>query len=70
MAKFFNKESLIDTLYTLHTEAGICDNDYRIWYKLNENAKKGGEVLLIWDLNRTYDTFCHLCHMSAMTYDI
>ena len=30
MAKFFDKESLIDTLYTLHTEAAICDNDYRI----------------------------------------
>ena len=33
MAKFFDKESLINTLYTLHIEAGICDKDYRIWYK-------------------------------------
>ena len=39
MAKFFNKESPIDTLYTLHTEATICNKDYRIWYKLNENAR-------------------------------
>ena len=31
MSKNFDKESLIDTLYTLHTKAGICDKDYRIW---------------------------------------
>ena len=30
MAKFFDKESLLDTLYTLHKEAKICDKDYRI----------------------------------------
>ena len=35
MEKFFDKESLLDTMYTLHSEAKIfC----RLWYKLNENA--------------------------------
>ena len=39
MVKFSDKESLIDTLYTLHTETGICNKDYRIWYKLNKKAR-------------------------------
>ena len=33
--KFFNKERLLDTLYTLYTEGHINDKDYRLWYKLN-----------------------------------
>ena len=28
----------MDTMYTLHSEAKIFDKDYRLWYKLNENA--------------------------------
>ena len=38
MEKFFDKESLLDTMYTLHTEAKICDKDYRLWYKLSEDT--------------------------------
>ena len=38
MEKFFDKESLLDTMYTLHSEAKIFDKDYRLWYKLNEDA--------------------------------
>ena len=28
----------MDTVYTLRTKANICDKDYRLLYKLNENA--------------------------------
>ena len=35
MEKFFDKESLIDTLNTLYVEGDISDKDYRMWYKLN-----------------------------------
>ena len=38
MEKFFDRESLLDTMYKLNTEAKICDKDYRLWYKLNEDA--------------------------------
>ena len=38
MEKFFDKESLMDVMYTLHKEAKICDKDYRLWFKLNEDA--------------------------------
>ena len=37
MEKFFDKESLIDIMYTLCTKAGIDEKDYRMWYKLNED---------------------------------
>ena len=39
MEKFFDKESLLDTMYTLKTKANIDNTDYRLWYKLNENTK-------------------------------
>jgi hypothetical protein len=39
MKKFFNKESLLDTMYTLKTKANIDNKDYRLWYKLNENTR-------------------------------
>ena len=38
MEKFFDKESLLDVMYMLHKEAKICDKDYRLWFKLNEDA--------------------------------
>ena len=38
MEKFFDKEGLLDFMYTLNKEAKICDKDYRLWYKLNEDA--------------------------------
>ena len=38
MEKFFDKESLMDVMYTLNKEAKICDKDYRLWFKLNEDA--------------------------------
>ena len=41
LEKFFDKESLVDTMYTLKEKAGISDKEYRLWYKLNENAKIG-----------------------------
>ena len=39
MEKFFDKESLLDTMYTLKTKADIDNKDYRLWYKLNENTR-------------------------------
>ena len=41
LSKFFDKESLIDVMQTLKIKAGICDKDYRLWVKLNENANIG-----------------------------
>ena len=38
MEKFFDKESLIDIMFTLKKKADIDDKDYRLWYKLNENT--------------------------------
>ena len=38
MEKFFDKESLMDVMFTLNKEAKICDKDYRLWFKLNEDA--------------------------------
>ena len=38
MEKFFNKESLLDIMYTLSTKADIDEKDYRMWYKLNEDT--------------------------------
>ena len=39
MEKFFDKESLLDTMYTLKTKADVDNKDYRLWYKLNENTR-------------------------------
>ena len=39
LSKFFDKESLLDTIYALKTKAEIDDKDYRMWFKLNENTK-------------------------------
>ena len=39
MEKFFDKESLIDIMYTLCKKAGIDEKDYRLWYKLNKNTE-------------------------------
>ena len=41
MEKFFNKESLMDIMYTLWKKAGIDEKDYRMWYKLNEDTEIG-----------------------------
>ena len=38
MEKFFDKESLIDTMYTLDKKAMISNKTYRLWYRLNEDA--------------------------------
>ena len=38
MEKFFDKESLLDTMHTLNKKAKISDKDYRMWYMLNENG--------------------------------
>ena len=39
MSKFFDKESLIDCMYTLDKVAKIDNKCYRIWYKINENTR-------------------------------
>ena len=39
MAKFFDKESLLDCMDTLNKKAKIDAKTYRMWYKLNENTK-------------------------------
>ena len=43
MSNAFDKEILIDTLYTLLIKVGVSDKDYRIWFKTNEN--KGISVI-------------------------
>ena len=39
MEKFFDKEGLIDTLYTMYTEGKIAESDYRMWFLLNNKTK-------------------------------
>ena len=39
MAKFFDKESLLDCMDTLNKKANIDAKSYRILYKLNVNTK-------------------------------
>jgi len=39
MEKFFDKESLLDTMVTLKSKAGIDSKDYRMWFKLNEDTR-------------------------------
>ena len=39
MEKFFDKESLLDIMYTLDKKACISNKAYRLWYGLNEDAK-------------------------------
>ena len=39
MAKFFDKESLIDCMYSLSKYAKIDNKSYRIWYKINQNTR-------------------------------
>ena len=39
MEKFLDKESLVDTMFTLKTKSDIDDKDYRLCYKLNENTR-------------------------------
>ena len=39
MSKFFDKESLLDCMYTLDKKANIDHKCYKIWYKLNENSR-------------------------------
>ena len=38
MAKFFDKESLMDCMFTLNKKANIDNKSYRLWYKINENT--------------------------------
>ena len=39
MEKFFDKESLMDAMFTLNKKAKISDKTYRLWFNLNENAR-------------------------------
>ena len=39
LEKIFDKESLLDTMYTLKPKVHIDDKDCRLWFKLNENTK-------------------------------
>ena len=39
MEKFFDKESLIDTMHTLDKKGKISNKSYRLWYRLNEDAR-------------------------------
>ena len=38
MAKFFDKESLLDCMDTLNTKARVDSKSYRLWFKLNEDT--------------------------------
>ena len=35
MEKFFDKESLIDIMFTLSKKGEVSNKDYRMWFKLN-----------------------------------
>ena len=39
MEKFFDKESLMDTMHTLDKKGKISNKSYRLWYRLNEDAR-------------------------------
>ena len=39
LSKFFDKESLLDCMFTLNRIAKIDDKCYRIWYKINERTR-------------------------------
>ena len=39
MAKFFDKESLLDCMYSLNKKAKIDNKSYRLWYKINANTR-------------------------------
>jgi hypothetical protein len=39
MENIFDKESLLDTMFTLKTKAGIDNKDYRLWFQLNEDTR-------------------------------
>ena len=39
MAKFFDKESLLDCMDPLSREAKIDNKSYRLWFKINQDAK-------------------------------
>ena len=39
MAKFFDKESLLDAMYTLDKKGKISNKTYRLWHQLNEDAR-------------------------------
>ena len=39
MEKFFDKERLLDCMYTLHTKAKVDDKSYRLWFRLNEDTR-------------------------------
>ena len=39
MEKFFDKESLLDTMHTLNKKAKISDKENSLKYRLNKNAK-------------------------------
>ena len=36
--QFFDKESLLDTMFTLDKKGKISNKTYRLWYRLNEDA--------------------------------
>ena len=37
LEKFFDKESLIETIDNLKKEANLSDKDYKLWFKLVKN---------------------------------
>ena len=39
MEKFFDKESLLDTMVTLKNKAGIDNKDYRMWLRERERER-------------------------------
>ena len=39
MEKFFDNESILDTMFTFKTKADIDSKDYRLWFKLNEDTR-------------------------------
>ena len=38
MEKFFDKEGIIFTLYTMYTRGKILAKDYRMWFMLNNKS--------------------------------
>ena len=39
METFFDKEGLLDTLYSMYTKGKISEKDYRMWFMFNNRTR-------------------------------
>ena len=53
--KFFDKESLMDVMFTLNKEAKICDKYYRLWFKLRLGLMHLNSLIMQDDIRKMND---------------